>query len=123
MSDKHKKAAGAAHRYQKDKMECNKPQKAPPGDKHKKVVKSCHNGEEKIIRYGARGYEDYTQHKDPERRANFRARHNCDSVKDKNTARYWACEDLWSVLTVVGLSGVIYSFPWNTLKETVGAMC
>jgi len=95
MSDKPRKAVAAAKRYQKDKMKCNSPQKAPPGDKHKKVVKSCHGGKEKIIRYGARGYEDYTQHKDPKRRANFRARHNCDSVTDKNTARHWACEDLW----------------------------
>jgi hypothetical protein len=95
MADKRKQAVKASQRYQKSKMPCNKPQKAPPGDKHKKVVKSCHGGEEKIIRYGARGYEDYTQHKDPDRRANFRARHKCDSVTDKNTARYWACQDLW----------------------------
>ena len=57
MSDKRKKAVAAAKRYKKEDMKCNKPQKAPPGDKHKKVVKSCHHGEEKIIRYGARGYE------------------------------------------------------------------
>ena len=95
MSEKRKQAVTASKRYQKSKMPCNKPQKAPPGDKHKKIVKSCHGGEEKIIRYGARGYEDYTQHKDPDRRASFRARHKCDSVTDKNTARYWACQDLW----------------------------
>jgi hypothetical protein len=95
MADKRKQAAKAAKRYQKSEMACNKPQRAPKGDSHKYVVKSCDAGEEKIIRFGARGYQDYTQHKDPERRKNFRARHNCDAVKDKNTAKYWACEYLW----------------------------
>jgi hypothetical protein len=122
MAEKSKKAAKAAHRYQKDKMKCNTPQKAPPGDKHKKVVKSCHHGEEKIIRYGARGYEDYTQHKDAGRRANFRARHNCDSVTDKNTARYWACQDLWGLVLMVGLSSTVFSSLWNLLNGVAGTM-
>jgi hypothetical protein len=79
----------------KEHMKCNKPQRAPAGDTHKWVVKSCHAGEEKIVRYGRRGYEDYTQHKDPERRKNFRARMGCDKTMDKNTPRYWACNALW----------------------------
>ena len=28
----------------------------------------------------------------PGRRANFRARHSCDTAKDKFTARYWSCK-------------------------------
>jgi hypothetical protein len=28
----------------------------------------------------------------PERRKSFRARHNCDTAKDKTTARYWSCK-------------------------------
>ena len=28
----------------------------------------------------------------PGRRKNFRARHNCDTAKDKFTARYWSCK-------------------------------
>ncbi len=28
---------------------------------------------------------------DPARRKAFRARHNCDTAKDKTTARYWSC--------------------------------
>jgi hypothetical protein len=31
----------------------------------------------------------------PERRASFRARHNCDSIKDKTTPAYWSCR-MWS---------------------------
>ena len=95
MSEKHRKAVAASKRYKKEDMKCNTPQKAPPGDKHKIVVKSCHDGEEKILRYGARGYEDYTQHGDKDRRANFRSRMGCDKPMDKNTPRYWACQDLW----------------------------
>ena len=29
-------------------------------------------------------------------RKSFRARHGCDKAKDKLTARYWACKDLWA---------------------------
>ena len=47
MSDKARKAVSASHRYQKDKMECNKPQRAPKGDKHKYVVKACQDGKER----------------------------------------------------------------------------
>ena len=32
---------------------------------------------------------------DPERRKSFRARHNCDTAKDKTTARYWSCR-MWT---------------------------
>lgn len=76
-------------------LRCNKPVKAPRGDPHKYIVRSCYNNIEKTIKFGARGYEDYTQHKDPMRRKSFRARHKCDEVTDKNTARHWACEYLW----------------------------
>ena len=57
----------------------------------KKVV--CIN--EKLIHFGDKRYEDYTQHKDKKRRESFRAMHKCDEVKDKSSARFWACEELW----------------------------
>lgn len=95
MSDKRKKAAKAAKRYDKSKMKCNSPQRAPKGDPKKFVVKACEGGKEKIVKYGARGYEDYTQHKDPGRRKNFHSRHNCDEKKSKLTAGWWACNKLW----------------------------
>ena len=64
MADKRKQVATAAKRYQKGEMACNKPQRAPKGDKHKYVVKACQDGKEAIVRFGARGYDDYLQHKD-----------------------------------------------------------
>ena len=36
---------------------------------------------------------------DPERRRNFRARHNCDSPGPKHKARYWSCK-MWSAKNV-----------------------
>lgn len=95
MADKRKKAAAAAKRYDKSKMKCNQPQRAPSGDEKKMVVKACQGGEEKIVKFGQRGYEDYTQHGDPARRKNFRARHNCSEKKNKLTPGYWACKELW----------------------------
>lgn len=38
----------------KESMPCNSPRPANDG-KHKRVVKACSNGQEKIVRYGARG--------------------------------------------------------------------
>jgi hypothetical protein len=35
----------------------------------------------------------------PERRKSFRARHKCDTAKDKTTPRYWSCK-LWSKKSV-----------------------
>jgi hypothetical protein len=76
-------------------MKCNQPMNSWRKGK-KKVVKACLNGEEKILHYGAVGYDDYTIHKDIKRRKNFRARHRCDSDPPKKTTpRYWACYDLW----------------------------
>lgn len=60
--------------------------------KNKKKVVCVNN---KLIHFGDKRYEDFTQHKDEKRRENFRARHRCDKAKDKSTARYWACEELW----------------------------
>jgi hypothetical protein len=39
---------------------------------------------------------------DPEARAAFRARHNCDQKKDKTTAGYWSCK-FWSTKSVTDL--------------------
>jgi hypothetical protein len=41
---------------------------------------------------------------DPERRKNFRARHNCDQAKDKTKAAYWSCR-MWSKKPVSEITG------------------
>ena len=56
----------------------------------------------KLVRFGLRGMQDYTQHKDPERRENYLAR--SAGIRDKNgnltkddkfSANYWARKILW----------------------------
>ncbi len=81
-------------RVVKKNMPCNKPRKSP-NPKKKKVVKACANGKEKIIHYGASGYGHNIN---AAARKSFRARHGCDKPKGKNklSARYWACKDLWT---------------------------
>lgn len=65
-------------------------------DSWRKEKKKVVCWKDKLIHFGAKGYEDYTQHKDKKRRASFRARHKCDTDKPKKTtARFWACEELW----------------------------
>ena len=76
----------------KAKMACNKPKRQVSGGK-KFVVKACQGGKEKIIRFGDANMK--IKKNIPSRRKSFRARHRCDSAKDKLTARYWACKSLW----------------------------
>lgn len=75
----------------------NKPKKYSGKGKYKKRVLAKEGDKIKIINYGHKDYEDYTIHKDSDRRKNFRARHKCDPVSNlsKLTAKYWACQDLW----------------------------
>ena len=79
----------AATRINKAKMACNKPRRTSGGSK-KFVVKACKNGKEKIIRFGDPNMR--IKKSNPKRRKSFRARHKCDTAKDKFTARYWSCK-------------------------------
>lgn len=56
----------------------------------------------KRVLFGALGYEDYTTHKDPARKARYIARHKKNESKfwnDPDTASYWALKYLWSYPT------------------------
>ena len=76
----------------KSKMACNKPMKSDRKGK-KKMVKACQGGVEKLIHFGATGYgHNYSA----AARKSFRARHKCSTAKNKLTARYWACKNLWA---------------------------
>ena len=73
----------AKKKLNKASMPCNQPRKSPNPDK-KRVVKACANGKEKIIHYGATGYgNNYSA----AARKSFRARHKCDSSKNKLSNR------------------------------------
>jgi len=73
-------------------MSCNRPVKSwRPGKK--RAVKACSGGKERIIHYGATGYgHNYSS----AARRSFRARHKCNKAKNKLTAKYWACKNLWT---------------------------
>jgi hypothetical protein len=80
----------------------NKPKAAPKGDSHKKMVLAKKGEDVKLVKYGLRGMEDFTQHKDPKRRANYLSRSGGIRNKsgqltkdDKFSANHWARKDLW----------------------------
>ena len=68
----------------------NKPKRTP--GKNKKFAVLTKKGKQvKLIRYGDPNMS--IKKSDPKRRASFRARHKCDTAKDKLTARYWSCRN------------------------------
>jgi hypothetical protein len=100
MSEKHKKAARAAKRYQKDEMACNKPQRTPGHPTKSHVVKACENGQEKIIRFGQQGVQGSPKKEGEsesyrKRRESFKARHADNIKKGKMSAAYWADKVKW----------------------------
>ena len=79
----------ATKRVDKSKMDCNKPRRTSGGSK-KFVVKACQDGKEKVIRFGDPDMK--IRKSNPKARKSFRARHKCETAKDKMTARYWSCK-------------------------------
>ena len=73
----------------------NKPFRLPSGSGKKfgVYVKSKKTGKIVKVTFGDPNME--IKRDSPERRASFRARHNCDSIKDKTTPAYWSCR-MWS---------------------------
>ena len=68
----------------------NKPKRTP--GKNKKFAVLAKKGE--TVRLGRFGDPNMTiKNNQPARRKSFRARHKCDTAKDKLTARYWSCKN------------------------------
>jgi hypothetical protein len=84
--------------YQGRSVELNNPTK---GDRKKyKVYVKNDKGNVIKVEFGDPNMS--IKRDDPERRKNFRARHNCDQKKDKTTAGYWSCK-FWSTKSVSDL--------------------
>ena len=64
----------------------------PPGKKVSHFWKE--NGRVRVSHAGDTAYQDYRQHKNEKRRANFRNRHNCAEAK-AHTPKWVACKFLW----------------------------
>lgn len=79
----------------------NKP--VPSNRKGKKKMVLVKRGDKvKLVHFGQKGYQDFTQHKDPERRKNYLARSGGIRGKggkltanDPFSANYWARKELW----------------------------
>tara|TARA_Y100001938_G_C8050530_1_gene411437 strand:+ start:266 stop:559 length:294 start_codon:yes stop_codon:yes gene_type:complete len=70
--------------------------------KNKKLKAIFYDGDKKIktTQFGDSRYEDYTQHKDKERRSKYRARHKKDLEKgDYMSAGYLSYYILWGAST------------------------
>lgn len=80
----------------------NKPRNAPAGAKEKKIVLAKKGDQVKVVRFGHRDYEDFTQHGSTKRRENYLKRsagiRNKDgelTKNDKFSANHWARSVLW----------------------------
>lgn len=77
---------------EKSKAPLNKPFRTPGGPKKFAVYVKNESGSVVIVRFGDPNME--IKRDDPNRRKNFRARHNCDNPGPKTKARYWSCK-MW----------------------------
>ena len=71
----------------------NKPFLTPGGPKKRAVYVKNDKGNVVKVSFGDPNLE--IKRDNPERRKNFRARHNCDNPGPKWKARYWSCK-FWS---------------------------
>lgn len=67
----------------------DKPKRTPKGPK-KSAVLAKKGSEVKLVRFGDPNMS--IKKAQPARRKSFRARHSCDTAKDKFSARYWSCK-------------------------------
>lgn len=82
--------------YQGRKVTLNKPF---AGDGKKKRYVYVKNEKGNVVKVGFGDPNMEIRRDDPERRSNFRARHNCDTPGPKWKARYWSCK-YWSTTPV-----------------------
>lgn len=67
----------------------NKPKRTPGANK-KSAVLAKKGSEIKLVRFGDSSMS--IKKDQPKNRKSFRARHKCDTAKDKFSARYWSCK-------------------------------
>ena len=75
--------------YKGRKVTLNKPFYTPGERKKSAVYVKNDNGNVIKVRFGDAYME--IKRDNPERRKNFRARHNCATAKDKTTPKFWSC--------------------------------
>jgi len=75
----------------KKNVKLNKPFRTPGGPKKFSVYVKNDKGNIVKVNFGDPGLS--IKRDNPERRKNFRARHNCDNPGPKTKARYWSCRN------------------------------
>ena len=83
--------------YQGKKVELNKPRRLSGENKKFGVYVKNDKGNIVQVKFGDPKLD--IKRDDPERRRNFRARHNCGNPGPKHKARYWSCK-MWSAKNV-----------------------
>ena len=86
--------------YKGRKVTLNKPFYTPGERKKSAVYVKNPAGKVVIVRFGDPNMT--IKKSNPERRKNFRARHNCASAKDKTTPKYWSCA-AWGLLLILSV--------------------
>ena len=83
-------------------MKLLKLEKSPKPEKKWRAIFELDNGRLKHTDFGDSSMEDYTQHKDKQRRENYRSRHQKDlRTKDPTRAGYLSYYILWGPFTSV----------------------
>jgi hypothetical protein len=93
--------------HQGKKVKLNKPFRTKNGPKKFSVYVKNDKGNVVKVNFGDPNME--IKRDDPERRSNFRARHNCESPGPKHKARYWSCK-MWSTASVSSLTEEFLTF-------------
>jgi hypothetical protein len=78
--------------YQGRKVKLGKPMRGD-NKKYKVFVKDPKSGNVKKVNFGDPNMK--IKRDDPKRRKSFRARHKCQTAKDRTTPKYWSCK-FWS---------------------------
>jgi hypothetical protein len=81
--------------YKGKKVTLNKPSRIRKGQTSfgkKKFQVFVKNKNDNVVRVTFGDPNMRIRKNEPSRRKSFRARHRCDTAKDKTTARYWSCK-------------------------------
>ena len=96
---------------EKENKTLNKPFRTPGGPKKFSVYVKNEKGNVVKVNFGDPNME--IKRDDPNRRKNFRARHNCDNPGPKTKARYWSCK-MWSKKSVTQMTkGSHAGYDWD----------
>jgi len=115
--EEHDDSRLAKAEYQGRKVQLNKPFRLNDGKKKFGVYVKNDKGNIVQVKFGDPNLD--IKRDDPERRRNFRARHNCDNPGPKYKARYWSCK-MWSskrVSDILG-KGTMTTVSTESLKKT-----